>query len=98
MEFDKCPICLNNIKNNKKILNCICKKPYHNYCINRWLNNSITCPCCRYIVKTNTLIFRETEIFIIFYLFLLFILWYNILLKNNSMKNNKKLENIKNFY
>ena len=95
MEFDKCPICLNEIKNEKKTLNCICKKDYHTNCINKWLKNNNSCPCCRFIVKKEYYELKETDIFIGFYLFLLLILWVNLVFSKNL--NNKNKYKIKNY-
>jgi hypothetical protein len=40
-----CPICFEQI--NKSICCVSCNKKYHSNCIEQWLNNSHTCPCCR---------------------------------------------------
>jgi hypothetical protein len=43
---EECYICYENITNTeKKVL--ICKHQFHKLCINRWLENNITCPICR---------------------------------------------------
>jgi len=89
MDKLKCPICLIDINENNKKLDCYCKKSYHKDCINKWLEISNNCPCCRYKLKKK-LILNESDIFILFYLFLLFIMWCNIL--NLQKKKYKRIK------
>jgi hypothetical protein len=43
-----CSICLDNLdSDNRNITETICNHIFHNECLNLWLNNNSTCPCCR---------------------------------------------------
>lgn len=44
-EMEKCVICLEFIKHNKKNLTCF--HSFHNKCIKKWLKDNINCPVCR---------------------------------------------------
>lgn len=44
-EYEKCVICLDDIKNKKKTLTCM--HIFHQKCINEWLFESDKCPVCR---------------------------------------------------
>lgn len=44
-EYEKCVICLDEIKNKKKTLTCM--HIFHKKCINEWLFESDKCPVCR---------------------------------------------------
>jgi hypothetical protein len=45
----ECPICLETIFKNKKILKC--KHIFHKSCLNEWLINHDTCPMCRCLIN-----------------------------------------------
>jgi hypothetical protein len=51
MELPSCSICLTDISNNTKILDCNHK--FHKHCIDRWLLRKDTCPICRSIVRAT---------------------------------------------
>ena len=43
-----CSICLENLEaENISITETICNHIFHDQCLNIWLNNHNTCPCCR---------------------------------------------------
>ena len=44
-----CPICLEPISTDKKILKC--NHTFHKDCVNRWLLNHDTCPMCRGVIN-----------------------------------------------
>ena len=49
-----CSICQDTIQNNliiRKIKKC--KHEFHSYCLDRWLENHITCPSCRQDIRDN---------------------------------------------
>ena len=44
-----CPICLEPISRNKKILKC--NHAFHKSCVNTWLQRHDTCPMCRCLIN-----------------------------------------------
>ena len=54
---DKCSICLSPLyKKNKNIIHLEkCLHKYHYDCIDKWLENKNTCPCCRTIQNRKRL-------------------------------------------
>jgi hypothetical protein len=48
---DECPICLDALNNDIKILTC--KHTYHKICINTWLERTNICPMCRFPLDTE---------------------------------------------
>jgi len=44
--FDICPICLEEMTQNNRIL-LLCKHWFHEICINQWWQKSLSCPYCR---------------------------------------------------
>ena len=54
VNYSICSICLENIYNNEKIYNTICKHKFHKNCIKVWLETYNTCPNCRtFIINKN---------------------------------------------
>ena len=51
MELPSCSICLMDISNNSKRLDCNHK--FHKHCIDRWLLRKDTCPICRSVVRAT---------------------------------------------
>ena len=51
-EYDICPICLTNMKENEIYLT-ICGHIFHNECIQECLNYDNKCPSCRTIIEEN---------------------------------------------
>ena len=47
----ECPICLESLKGNKKVLTTPCSHKFHTSCMKTWLANNDTCPCCRATLK-----------------------------------------------
>ena len=51
-ENKKCIICLDEYKNNDKVIYLPCIHFFHKKCINRWLKNKPKCPICQYEIKS----------------------------------------------
>ena len=51
IELPSCSICLRDISNNSKRLDC--NHLYHKLCIDRWLLRKDTCPICRSVVRAT---------------------------------------------
>lgn len=47
-----CAICLDVIPDND-FFETECRHIFHNSCIDNWLKNKNSCPCCRYILNDN---------------------------------------------
>ncbi len=43
----ECSICFESIENNSEIKTLPCAHIYHDYCINKWLEQKSNCPICR---------------------------------------------------
>ena len=64
IEYDLCSICLDkysdNDNDNVRILN-ECNHKFHKNCIDYWLKDKYTCPCCRNKVKYNPTILKYSN-------------------------------------
>ena len=48
-----CAICLESFHEIDKMIFMPCHHEYHNHCLLKWLENSNTCPHCRYEIETD---------------------------------------------
>tara|TARA_B110000908_G_C10263041_1_gene460838 strand:+ start:3903 stop:4325 length:423 start_codon:yes stop_codon:yes gene_type:complete len=46
-KYDKCLICLEDMKDDNKLYHLSCNHTFHNTCIWKWFKIKDTCPCCR---------------------------------------------------
>ena len=65
---EDCPVCLCEINYNEiDIIELDCGHNYHKECIDTWLKERITCPCCRQRASINGI--NVQFILIVTYLF-----------------------------
>lgn len=52
---DDCSICLETLNNNKEknITTKECNHTFHLSCLNKWIQQNPSCPCCRCELKTK---------------------------------------------
>jgi hypothetical protein len=48
-----CPICLEPFKLRQHAKKLPCEHMFHKKCIDKWLNRSHLCPCCRNDINTS---------------------------------------------
>ena len=46
-QVNDCAVCLEEFKNGANVTKLKCGHLFCSECIEKWLSNSITCPCCR---------------------------------------------------
>ena len=50
-ENNDCSVCLEEFKNGTNVIKLKCGHVFCTECIEKWLSNSLTCPCCRQILE-----------------------------------------------
>lgn len=53
-ETEICIICRNEIKEDERINEFKCKHKFHTECIMKWLEEKLSCPCCRKKIELET--------------------------------------------